>query len=108
MFLNGAGQVYTNAFLYDSIQGIVESYNREEFARANKENRQPEYMPKISAHIFRHTFCTRMCEQGVNLKVLQDVVGHRNIRTTMEVYAKATRDKKLETMREMNGRFKIS
>ena len=108
VFLNSAGQVYTNAFLYDSIQGIVESYNREEFARASKEGRQPEYIPKISAHIFRHTFCTRMCEQGVNLKILQDVMGHRNIRTTMEVYARATRDKKLEAMREMNGKFKIS
>lgn len=108
VFLNNAGQVYTNAFLYDSIQGIVESYNREEFARASKEARPPEYMPKISAHIFRHTFCTRLCEQGVNLKVLQDVMGHRNIRTTMEVYARATRDKKLEAMKEMNGKFKIS
>lgn len=108
VFLNSAGQVYTNSFLYDSIQGIVESYNREEFAKASEENCQPEYMPKISAHIFRHTFCTRLCEQGINLKVLQDVMGHRNIRTTMEVYAKATRDKKLEAIREMNGKFKIS
>lgn len=108
VFLNNAGQVYTNSFLYDSIQGIVESYNREEFARASKEDCQPEYMPKISAHIFRHTFCTRLCEQGVNLKVLQDIMGHRNIRTTMEVYARATRDKKLEAMKEMNGKFKIS
>lgn len=108
VFLNSAGQVYTNAFLYDSIQSIAESFNREEFVRAGKEGRQPEYIPKISAHIFRHTFCTRMCKQGVNLKVLQDVMGHRNIRTTMEVYAKATRDKKLEAMRELNGKFKIS
>ena len=108
MFLNNAGQVYTNAFLYDSIQGIVESYNRAEFARASADGSQPEYLPKRSAHIFRHTFCTRLCEQGINLKVLQDIMGHRNIRTTMEVYAKATRDKKLEAMRELNGKFKIS
>lgn len=108
VFLNNAGQVYTNSFLYDSIQGIVETYNREELAKASSEKRQPEYLPKISAHIFRHTFCKRMCEQGVNLKVLQDIMGHRNIRTTMEVYAKATRDKKLEAIKEMNGRFRIS
>ena len=108
VFLNSAGQVYTNSFLYDSIQGIVESYNREEFARASKEDYQPEYMPKISAHIFRHTFCTRLCEQGINMKVLQDIMGHRNIRTTMEVYAEATRDKKHEAMKEMNGKFRIS
>lgn len=108
VFLNSAGQVYTNSFLYDSIQGIVETYNREELARAIKEDRPPVYLPKISAHIFRHTFCTRMCEQDVNLKVLQDIMGHRNIRTTMEVYARATREKKQDAIKEMNGKFKIS
>lgn len=46
----------------------------------------------------RHTFCTRMCEQNINIKVLQDVMGHRNIRTTMETYAKAFRDKKVEAV----------
>lgn len=108
VFLNSAGQVYTNSFLYDSIQGIVETYNREELMKANLEKRQPVYLPKMSAHIFRHTFCTRMCEQDVNLKVLQDIMGHRNIRTTMEVYAKATREKKQDAIKELNGKFKIS
>lgn len=108
VFLNSAGQVYTNAFLHDAIQGIVEAYNREELMKASKEKRQPVYLPKISAHIFRHTFCTRMCEQDVNLKALQDIMGHRNIRTTMEVYAKATREKKQDIIKEMNGKFKIS
>ena len=49
-----------------------------------------------------------MCEQDINLKVLQDIMGHRNIRTTMEVYARATRDKKQDAIREMNGKIKIS
>ena len=108
VFLNSAGQVYTNAFLYDAIQGIVETYNREELANSIVEDRQPVYLPKISAHIFRHTFCTRMCEQNINVKILQDIMGHRNIRTTMEVYARATREKKQDAIRELNGKFKIS
>lgn len=108
VFFNSAGQVYTNSYLYDSIQGIVETYNREELMNANLEKRQPVYLPKMSAHIFRHTFCMRICEQNVNLKVLQDIIGHRNIRTTMEVYAKATREKKQDAIKEMDGKFKIS
>lgn len=28
VFLNSEGQVYANSFLYDAIQGIVETYNR--------------------------------------------------------------------------------
>lgn len=111
VFLNSSGQVYTQSFIYDAIQGIVASYNKEEFAKAYEEKRQPNYLPKISAHILRHTFCTRMCECGVSIddiKVLQDIMGHRNIRTTMETYAKAMKDKKVETIQALNGAFKIS
>jgi integrase len=108
VFLNNNGQVYTQSFIYDTIQGITTSYNKEEYAKAREENREPCYLPKISAHILRHTFCTRMCEQNINIKVLQDVMGHRNIRTTMETYAKAFRDKKVEAVMALNGAFKIS
>lgn len=108
VFLNSSGQVYTQSFIYDVFQGITTSYNKEEYAKARKESREPCYLPKMSAHILRHTFCTRMCENDVNLKVLQDIMGHRTIRTTMEVYAKAMGDKKAEAMRALNGAFKIS
>ena len=108
IFLNSNGQVYTQAFIYDAIQGITSSYNKEEFAKAQEENRRPCYLPKISAHILRHTFCTRMCENDVNPKVIQDIMGHQNVRTTMGVYARALKDKKMETMRSLNGAFKIS
>lgn len=35
-------------------------------------------------------------------------MGHRNIRTTMEVYAKATRGEKQDAIKQLNGNFKIS
>ena len=44
------------------------------------------YLPKISAHILRHTFCLRMCASAVIPKVLQGVVGHRNMRTIARTY----------------------
>lgn len=108
VFLNSNGQVYTQSYIYDTIQGITTSYNKEEYAKATEENRPPMYLPKISAHILRHTFCTRMCEKDVNIKVIQDIMGHRNIRTTMETYAKALKEKKTETMKALNGEFKIA
>jgi len=108
VFLNSNGQVYTQAFIYDTIQRITASYNAEENARALEEDRKPNLLPKMSAHILRHTYCTRMCEQNTNMKVLQDVMGHRSIRTTMEVYTKAMHDKKMEEFRAINGSFRIS
>lgn len=108
VFLNSAGKVYTPNAIYDALQGIVTSYNKEEYLASLEEEREPVYLPKISAHILRHTFCTRMCENNVNLKVLQDIMGHRNIRTTMEVYTKALKDTKVEAIRSLEGAFQIS
>ena len=48
--------------------------------------RKPEEMPHISAHILRHTACTRMAETDLDIKVVQYVMGHANISVTMDVY----------------------
>lgn len=36
----------------------------------------------ISAHTFRHCFATHMLEKGVNLKIIQQLMGHTSIKTT--------------------------
>lgn len=46
-------------------------------------------MPDFSCHILRHTFATRLCESEVNLKVIQDILGHVDISTTMNIYVDA-------------------
>lgn len=47
---------------------------------------QEERFSDISAHTIRHTFCTRMAENGMDIKVLQYLMGHANINITMQVY----------------------
>ncbi len=42
--------------------------------------------PSISAHTMRHTFCTRMAENRMDIKVLQKVMGHANVTITMQTY----------------------
>jgi len=49
-----------------------------------------------------------MCENNVNIKVLQDIMGHRNIHITMETYAKAMLEKKSEEIKSLDGAFKLS
>ena len=49
----------------------------------------------------RHTFATRLCEAESNLKVIQSVIGHRNIETTMDIYAEATERKKQESFENL-------
>ena len=49
-------------------------------------------LPKFSNHSLRHTFTTRMCEAGVNIKAMQEILGHSDIQTTMDIYAEASKD----------------
>ena len=41
---------------------------------------------RVYPHLLRHTFGTRWCEKGGNTRILQDVMGHSDIRTT-QAYA---------------------
>lgn len=43
-------------------------------------------VPNFTAHVLRHTYCTRMAENGCDIKVLQEIMGHKNIKITMQVY----------------------
>ena len=108
IFLNSNGKVFTPSYIFDRIQGIVASYNKIEAAKAEQEKREPCYLPKFSAHILRHTFCTRLCEHESNLKVIQEVLGHRNISTTMDVYNEATTDKKLASFQNLEGKIRLA
>lgn len=108
VFLNNAGKVFTPTFIYDSIQSIVYDYNKDETVLSKKEKRDPVFIPKISAHILRHTFCTRMCENESNLKIIQDVMGHKSIRTTMDVYNEATETSKQHSFQNLEGKIRFA
>ena len=74
------------AQLVNVLYNIVDAYNKTEVERAKKEHRKAELLPKFSAHVMRHTACTRMAECRMDVKVLQYIMGHAHINVTMEVY----------------------
>ena len=43
---------------------------------------------------FLYTFATRMCESGLNVKVVQSVLGHADVTTTLDIYVTVTNDLK--------------
>lgn len=47
-------------------------------------------LPKITPHVFRHTFCTQMAHAGMDLKSLQYLMGHSDASVTLNVYTHAT------------------
>lgn len=48
-------------------------------------------------HSLRHTFATRLCEQGVDIQVVQNLLGHKQI-TTTTLYAKMTSRRLVDAM----------
>ena len=101
VFQNRFGKVPNPQTVNHTIKRIVSNYNQEEVVKAKKEKREPVILPSFSCHHLRHTFATRLCESETNLKVIQSVMGHRNIETTMDIYAEATDRKKKESFKEL-------
>lgn len=57
-------------------------------------------------HSLRHTFTTRMCEAGVNIKVIQDTLGHTDISTTLNIYTDVTKELKTAEFKGLDTYFK--
>lgn len=107
IFMNRFGNVHNPQAINRAIKRIYESYNAEEVVKAAKEHREPLLIPHFSCHHLRHTFCSRFCENETNLKVIQSIMGHANIETTMDIYAEVTETKKQESMRQLAEKLDI-
>ena len=96
VFTKMNGSVYTSNRLDQALKDIVKAYNRQEEIIAEHEDRDPVLLPHISNHMLRHTFCTRLCERDVNIKVIQTVMGHASVNITMDIYAEVSKAKQFE------------
>ena len=108
VFKNRFGTVFSPHSINRVIARIISLHNELEIEKAKVENREPELLPHFSVHNLRHTFCTRFCENETNIKIIQEIMGHADITTTMDIYNEATLDKKKESFANLEGKIKLS
>ena len=107
VFTNRCGYVHNPQTINRAIKRIYTACNEQEIERAKKEHRQPVLIPHFSVHNLRHTFCTRFCENETDLKIIQEIMGHADITTTMNIYNEATKERKQESFARLEGKIKI-
>lgn len=56
----------------------------------------------ITPHMLRHTFCTMLHENGVDIKTAQQQMGHSDTKTTLDVYTHVTSQFELKEMQKMD------
>ncbi len=103
IFINRFGGVQHQGTLNKALRRIIRDCNYEVLDKGMKD---PVLLPKFSNHSLRHTFTTRMCEAGVNIKAMQDILGHADAETTLQIYTDATKDLKKSEMIGLDDFFK--
>ena len=95
-----------NSFVFANNDGSVRTYSgcRVIFNRFLKRNKLMEY--DIHFHGLRHTFSNMLFEMNENPKVIQQLLGHRDVKTTITVYNSVDNEYIRQTTDKLNERIK--
>ena len=94
LFCNEKGEPLSRDRLQSEINRIVKRIQAE-----------GHNFPRITPHIFRHTFATRAIEAGMQPQVLKTILGHSSLAMTMDLYSHVLPDTKAAEMEKIAGIF---
>ena len=105
IFSNRNGHLHNPHCINSALRRVTESHNAREIVEAKREHREPVIIPKFSAHHLRHTFCSRLCEAELNVKIIQQIMGHKNVETTLDIYTEVSFERQQNALDELSKRI---
>lgn len=70
--------------------------------RAYRNNPGIIVLDNLTSHMFRHTYATMLYDAGVDIKTAQYLLGHSDIKVTLEIYTHLSRQKKGDGIAKLN------
>lgn len=59
----------------------------------------------VTAHMLRHTYITKLCDSGMDIKKIQYLAGHSTVEMTLNIYAHAIQNRPSDLKTEINKIF---
>lgn len=105
-----------NSFLTEIIKELLDSDNKYILTGSAEKYIEPRNMQyyfksvlkrcgirNVNFHALRHTFATRCVENGFEIKSLSEILGHSNVRITLERYVHSSMELKRKNMEKLSS-----
>lgn len=86
VFANNIGEFMQDRSLLRDFYTMLDKYN----------------ITRVRFHDLRHTFASMLLESGTEGKLVQELLGHASISTTMDIYAHITTGQKMKTVEKLS------
>ena len=94
LFMQSKGQYYANSTINGAFKRIAKNAGIRVIDTKKKKSDGKIVnlkLSSVSTHMLRHTYATRCIEAGIPIHVLQKIMGHADIQTTINVYRRSLR-----------------